>query len=90
MNHIHVKKFGFACGLTFALLNLSCMLLMIIIGHDGTVTFFNSLIHGMEFAAIIRMNVPLYEILIGTIEIFIIGWLIGACIAALYNKATEK
>ncbi|HCM75795.1 MAG TPA: hypothetical protein DIS90_05410 [Cytophagales bacterium] len=90
MNHINVKKFGLACGLTGALLYLGCMLLMITVGHNGTVTFFNSLLHGLDVTSIVRMNVPLWEAALGIIETFILAWLIGACVAGVYNLTMKN
>lgn len=85
MNHINVKKFGFAVGTTVGLLYLGCMLVMFTVGPGGTAKFFNSLIHGLDVSSIIRMDMPVWEALIGLIETFVLGWLIGACIAAIYN-----
>lgn len=82
---INVKKFGLATGLTGALLYLGCMVVMETVGHDGTVKFFNSLLHGLDVSTIVRMNVPLWEAGVGIVETFILGWLIGACIAGFYN-----
>lgn len=76
---------GLAFGLTGTLLYLGCAFLMIVIGQDGTVMFFNSLLHGIDVSTIIRNNIPLWEVGLGIIEIFIVCWLIGACIAAFYN-----
>jgi 2TM family of unknown function (DUF5676) len=90
MNHINVKKFGFAIGATGGLLYLGCMLVMFIAGHDGTVRFFNSLLHGLDVSSIVRMDMAISEALIGIIETFILGWLIGACIAAIYNIAVKE
>lgn len=89
MNHINVKKFGLAFGLTGALLYLGCMILMLTVGHDGTVKFFNSILHGVDVSSIVRMDVPIWEALIGIIEIFVLGWLIGACIAGFYNASIK-
>ncbi len=85
MNYINVKKFGFAVGATVGLLYLGCMLVMFIVGPGGTVLFFNSLLHGLDVSSIIRMDMPVWEAVIGLIEIFILGWLSGACVAAIYN-----
>jgi uncharacterized protein DUF5676 len=90
MNHINVKKLGFAVGLTGALLYLGCIILMLTLGHNGSVNFFNSLLHGLDVYSIIRMDVPLWEAALGIVEIFIVGWLIGACIAAFYNASLKK
>lgn len=89
MRTINVKKFGFATGLTAALLYVGCILVMATVGQSGTVKFFNSLLHGIETTSIIRMNVPFWEAGMGIVEVFIIGWLVGACIAAIYNISSK-
>ncbi|MBO6515090.1 MAG: hypothetical protein JJ975_00885 [Bacteroidia bacterium] len=90
MNKLKVRKFGLAFGLTGALLYLGCSALMLTVGHDGTVKFFNSLLHGLDVSSIIRMTVPWWELVIGIVEIFILSWLIGACIAAFYNALGRR
>ena len=89
MHTINVKKFGFATGLTAALLYVGCILVMATVGQSGTIKFFNSLLHGIDTTSIIRMNVPLGEAVMGIIQVFIIGWLVGACIAAIYNFGSK-
>ncbi|HZJ36410.1 MAG TPA: DUF5676 family membrane protein [Gillisia sp.] len=81
---------GLAIGLTGALLYLGCMILMTTVGHDGTVKFFNNLLHGLDTSSVIRMDIPLWEAGIGIVETFILGWLIGACIAAIYNATIKE
>lgn len=88
--NINVKKFGFAVGLTAALLYLGCVIVMATVGHDGTVKFFNSLLHGLDISSIVRMNIPLWEAFVGIAETFILGWLVGACIAAIYNSTLKS
>ena len=90
MNRIDVKKFGLAFGLTGALLYFGCILLMATVGHDGTVAFFNSLLHGLDVSSILRIEIPLWEAGIGIIETFIFGWLVGASIAAFYNASLKE
>ncbi|WP_339887187.1 DUF5676 family membrane protein [uncultured Flavobacterium sp.] len=85
MFQINVKKLGFAFGLTGALIYLGCMIVMITAGKEGSITFFNSLLHGLDTTTIIRMDVPLTEALLGIVQTFILGWLIGACIGVFYN-----
>lgn len=87
---INVKRFGFAVGITLALLYLGCMIVMLTAGHDGSVKFFNSLLHGLDVSTIVRMNVPIWEAVVGIAETFILGWLIGACIAGFYNATSKK
>lgn len=89
MNRIHVFKFGLACGLTGTLLYLGCVILMLTVGEQGIVLFFNSLLHGLDVAPILRTDVPLWEAGLGIIETFVLSWLIGACIASIYNAMTK-
>lgn len=90
MNAIHIRKFGLATGLTWALLYLGCAIVMMTVGQEGTVLFFNSLLHGLDTTPIIRMDVPFYEFCIGLAESFILGWLVGACVAGIYNFSLVK
>lgn len=90
MNRINIKKFGFAFGLTSALLYLGCMVVMWTAGREGTIDFFNTLLHGLDTTSVIRMDVPLWEALLGIVQIFIIGWLSGALIAAFYNAQIKR
>jgi hypothetical protein len=66
------------------------MIVMITAGQEGSIAFFNSLLHGIDTTNIIRMDVPLLEALFGVIQTFILWWLIGACIAAFYNAQIKK
>ncbi len=90
MNSINIRKFGLATGLTGVLLYLGCILLMISVGRDGTIQFFNSLLHGLDVSSIVRMSVPVWEALLGIAETFILAWLLGACVAGIYNFAMLK
>lgn len=90
MNIINVKIMGLAVGLTGALLYLGCIIVMATVGQEGSIKFFNTLIHGVDFSSVVRMNMPVLEAIIGIIETFILAWLIGACIAGLYNISSKK
>jgi hypothetical protein len=90
MERIEVKRFALAWGITFALLYLGCVFVMATTGRERTIFFFNSLMHGLDVSSIIRMNMPFWKMLVGIIEIFILGWLTGATIAAIYNFRKEE
>ena len=85
MQHINIKKFALAWGVAGAVLYLGCIILMATVGREGTILFFNSTLHGLDISSIIRMDVPLVEVLIGLVEMFILGWLFGVLIASVYN-----
>jgi hypothetical protein len=90
MNTIDIKRFGFAFGITGAILYLGCIIVMSTVEREGTIAFFNTLLHGLDSAPIIRMDVPWWEAGLGIIQTFIIAWLIGACIAVFYNLSLRK
>ncbi|WP_445664368.1 DUF5676 family membrane protein [Fodinibius sp. AD559] len=90
MKKLSIKKLGMAVGTTGAVLYIGCIILMISVGREGTIFFFNSLLHGLDVEPIIRMSVPPLDALFGIIQTFILGWLVGALIAAIYNIGIGK
>lgn len=90
MDHINIRKFGLAFGITGALLYFGCAVVMLLLGHDSTVKFFNTLLHGIDVSSIIRMDIALVEVLLGLVQTFILSWLIGACIAGIYNATIKS
>jgi len=90
MNTINVKRLGLAFGATGALLYFGCAMLMFIVGHDGTVMFFNFLLHGIDVSSIVRMDIPPVEELIGLVLTFILAGLTGVCVAVFYNLSLKK
>tara|TARA_R110002050_G_scaffold124313_2_gene243340 strand:+ start:3974 stop:4258 length:285 start_codon:yes stop_codon:yes gene_type:complete len=85
MKKLSIKRLGMAFGSTGAILYLGCILLMVTVGREGTIWFFNSLLHGLDTTSIIRMDVPFWQALLGIGQTFILGWLIGALTASIYN-----
>lgn len=90
MEKLSIKRLGIAVGSAGATLYLGCILLMITVGREGTIWFFNSLLHGLDTSSIIRMNVPVWQALLGIVQTFILGWLIGALIASVYNIGLKQ
>ncbi|MDF1696968.1 MAG: DUF5676 family membrane protein [Saprospiraceae bacterium] len=90
MNSINIRKFGFATGATGVILYFGCVLLMLTVGQEGTVQFFNNLLHGLDTSSIIRMDVPIQEVFYGIVQTFALGWLVGACIAGIYNFSLKR
>ncbi len=90
MGTINVKKLGFSFGIISALLYLGCVFVMSTVSREASVVFFNSLLHGIDVDSILRTGIPFYEMAIGIIEIFILGWLIGASVASVYNFSLSR
>ena len=65
MMKIKSNRLGFAFGLTSALLYLGCMVVMIALGKSGTVLLFNSILHGLDVEAIVKMDMNFGAAFIG-------------------------
>jgi len=89
MHPIHVCKFGLAFGATLALLHLGCVAVMAVVGQEGSILFFNSLLHGLDVTSIIRMDMPVGEMIMGIVQTSILGWLFGAAVARIYNVSVS-
>ena len=91
MIRIPIYKLGFAVGATFATLYLGCLLVVCFNSHVNAVAFFNSFTHFFDFSSIVRTSiVSPFEIAAGLVEWFVLGWLIGACVAAFYNSFSKS
>ena len=89
MNTMHIKRLGFAVGVSSALVYLGCAFVMFTVPQEKAVRFFNSITHGIDWSPILRWDMPLWEMGIGIVEVFILGWLFGALVAALYNLGAK-
>lgn len=85
MKTLSIKRMGMAVGTTCAILYIGCVILMITVGREGTIFFFNSLLHGLDVEPIIRMSVPALDTAFGILQTFVLGWISGALVASIYN-----
>jgi hypothetical protein len=85
MNTLSPTRFGFALAVASALAYLGCVMVMATVPQDVAVRFFNSIMHGVNVEPIMRWDMPWWEMVIGVLEIFILGWLFGAVMAVFYN-----
>ena len=90
MQILNVQRFSLAFGVASALLYVGCVVFMAVLGKQSTISFFNSLMHGLDVRLIIRMDVPFQDTIIGIIETFILGWVFGAVIGLVYNLGREE
>lgn len=89
MNHLNLKAFGFAVATVSAVLYAACAFVMAADPRATAIRFFNSLTHGVDWEPILRFDMAWSEMAIGISELFILSWLAGAAIAALYNVGVE-
>lgn len=85
MHTLSILRFGFALATACALSYLGCVVVMMTVPQETTIRFFNSLMHGVDVRPIIRWEMPWWEVVLGIVEVFVLGWLFGAIVASIYN-----
>ena len=85
MGVIKVKKMGLAVGLTLVVFRVGCIIVFSALSREQAVSFFNTLLHGVDVSPILKMETSALEVIYGLIQIFILGWLAGATMASIYN-----
>jgi len=86
---LSIRRLGFALGGACAILYVGCVFVMLTVPREAVVRFFNSIMHGWNVEPIMRWDMRWWEAIIGTLELFILGWLVGAVIAVLYNVGAK-
>ena len=89
MRTLSVTRFGFALAMGSALYYVGCVFVMMTVPKDVAIRFFNSIMHGVDVTPIMRWDMPWWEMVVGVLEIFILGWLFGAIIAVFYNLGSK-
>lgn len=82
---LNPKSLGIAFGATGVLFYIGCMLTMATVPHDAAVTFFNSLLHGLDVEPVLKTSVPPAQVVLGLVTTFILAWFAGVLIAGIYN-----
>jgi hypothetical protein len=82
---ISPARFGFAICATCVIFRLGCILTLITVPRDKAIAFFNSLVHGIDVAPILRESIMPGEVLLGIVSTFALASFMGAMIAAFYN-----
>ena len=85
MGAINVKKMGLAFGLTLVVFRVGCVIVFLALSREQAVSFFNTLLHGVDLNPILKMETSALDTIYGVIQIFILGWLAGATMASIYN-----
>ena len=85
MGAINVKKMGFAVGAALVIFRLGCILVFSLLSREQAISYFNTLLHGVDLSPILKMETSTLNVIYGVVQIFILGWLGGATIASIYN-----
>lgn len=86
MNKLQPFKISISLGLTSALVNLGCFLVMLLLGKESLLKISNYLLHGINFSTIINTNISIGETIIGLIVSFLFFGGTGLLFTLIYNK----
>lgn len=78
-------KLGIACASTGSIMYIGCAILMLILGHDGSVWFFNSILHGFDVETIMTMNVEWPNMISGILLTALLAGFSGWIAGNIYN-----
>jgi fucose permease len=90
MRTIDPPRFGFAFGATWALMYLGCALMMTLLSREQAVSFANSLVHGVDWGPIARWDRSWPDTLSSVFCVLVVGWLVGATFASIYNLTLPR
>lgn len=85
MHTLHIIRFALSVGVACAVVYLGCVFLMATASEQQVIAFFNSLLHGFDVEPVMQWEMAWWEMGIGVIQVFVLGWLFGALIASVYN-----
>ncbi|MEZ5325859.1 MAG: DUF5676 family membrane protein [Verrucomicrobiales bacterium] len=89
LTRIDGRLLGLGVGMTGVVFYLGCIVTMSTVPREKSITFFNSLLHGIDVAPILRAEVSFFEVGLGIVSTFVLGWFAGAMIAGFYNLAAK-
>lgn len=85
INMINIMKLGLATGITGMVFYIGCAIVMAVSGHDATVIFFNTVLHGFDATPFIKEDITLAQTFSSMVMGFVLFYLAGTCVAVFYN-----
>lgn len=79
------KRVALSLAIVAAIVYIVCAIL-VAINATWTVNTFRALFHGIDISQIARTSVPIGSTILGLIEIFVLGLIVGWLFAKIYNS----
>jgi len=83
--NINANKLGLSVGIAGAVLSVLCALL-IALAPAFTIGVFGAIFHGIDISQIANTTISFGGVILGIIDVFIIGYIFGWLVGSLYNK----
>ena len=87
-NELKPGKVGIALGIVFAIVSLICAILFAII-PEFISGLGNNLFHGLDLTQMTKSSISWGGVIIGVIEVFIIGFVGGWLFGVIYNAMNK-
>ncbi|HLC54181.1 MAG TPA: DUF5676 family membrane protein [Candidatus Nanoarchaeia archaeon] len=87
-NELKPAKVGIALGIVFAIVSLICAILFSII-PEFILGLGNNLFHGLDLTQMTKSSISWGGVIIGVIEVFIIGFVGGWLFGVIYNAMNK-
>ncbi|MBS3074759.1 hypothetical protein J4447_04910 [Candidatus Pacearchaeota archaeon] len=84
-DRINASRFGLSFGIAGGIISLICGILLAI-APSFTISLFGAIFHGIDLSQIASKSVGIGGIILGIIEVFIIGYIFGWLVGVFYNK----
>ena len=82
---LDVGTLGAAVGLAGGAFYIGCVLVMVLVEKDVLVQFLNSIVHGLDLSAVLRLDLGIWDSLLGLVNTLALGWVTGVLIGFIYN-----
>lgn len=76
---------GYALASVAGIVSLVCLLL-IIVAKNFTINLFGAIFHGIDLSQIAADNITINSVILGFVEVVVIGFILGWLFAKIYNK----
>ena len=86
---ISPKRAGITLAITTSAIYLVCVFVIMRVPREMAIDLYNNILHGLDVSGILKPSMTISQMAAGLISVFIIGWLVGATFASIYNLVGE-
>ena len=85
MDAINPQRAGLATAITATGLYAACAIVLFSVPRSVATAMYNGFFHGMDVSGLVRPGIAWGPTLLGITGFFVVGWLLGAGFAVVYN-----
>ena len=85
MEKLKPQATGYALASVAGIVSLVCLLL-IVVAKNFTINLFGAIFHGIDLSQIAADNITINSVILGFVEVVVIGFILGWLFAKIYNR----